>query len=97
MIYDAYYSELCDLEFGSAIWETIDGKQIKISCVVKEGEESGFHWADTKFVGKVVRCVKGNGRVLEVERELEADPNGFILRRLEKLRRQNEVNKFGWN
>jgi len=58
-IKDAYYSTKCAEAFGHAIYKTVEGKEIAVTEVIKEGKSPvSSNWKDLNFVGKVNEYIK---------------------------------------
>jgi hypothetical protein len=62
--YFAFYSETAAQEFGSNIYSTYDGREVRITaiCREKDKETSIYNWADKIVVGRVKEWVRKDNR-----------------------------------
>jgi hypothetical protein len=58
-----YYSEEHDEWSGHSIWETQDGKHVKITMVAKKGELCSYAWKDVVLVGRVSKRIVNNNHI----------------------------------
>lgn len=63
--YIGYYSAICDERHGHSVWETTDGREVKVTQVYEGENESG--WNDVITVGAVAKFVSGHGKPIIVD------------------------------
>jgi hypothetical protein len=57
VIFNAFYSEQAAKYSGYCIYETADGRKIKVTGVTKSQSNSSSMWPDERYVGEVVRFI----------------------------------------